>query len=148
VPRRGHRAVRGARHDAAPQLDGARLARDLAALALPGVRFRPVVYTPTFHKYAGKPCGGVQLHVTHAGDFRPVRTGVAFLAACRLQAPVPWRVKAYEFVDRIAAIDLLAGGPWLREGIDAGASLDDLTARWPRDEGAFLEERQPYLLYD
>jgi uncharacterized protein YbbC (DUF1343 family) len=132
----------------APQLDGARLARDLDAMRLPGVRFRPVVYTPTFHKHAGKPCGGVQLHVTAADEFRPVRTGVAFLAACRAQGAVPWRERAYEFVDRIPAIDLLAGGPWLREGIDAGASLDELSARWPRDEGAFRDERAPYLLYE
>jgi uncharacterized protein YbbC (DUF1343 family) len=131
-----------------PQLDGARLARDLEAMRLPGVRFRPVVYTPTFHKHATKPCGGVQLHVTAAEELRPVRTGVAFLAACRAQASVPWRARAYEFVDRIPAIDLLAGGPWLREGIDAGASLGDLTARWPRDEGEFLEERAAYLLYE
>jgi uncharacterized protein YbbC (DUF1343 family) len=132
----------------APPLDGARLARDMTAMELPGVKLRPVVYTPTFHKHAGKACGGVQLHVTSHDLFRPVRTGVAFLAACRAQAPVPWRAKAYEFVDRIPAIDLLAGGPWLREGIDAGASLDDLTARWPRDEGTFREERAGYLLYD
>jgi uncharacterized protein YbbC (DUF1343 family) len=106
------------------------------------------VYTPTFHKHAFQACGGVQFHVTSAEQFRPVRTGVAFLAACRHQAAVPWRAKAYEFVDRIPAIDLLAGGPWLREGIDAGAPIDDLAARWPRDEGAFLEERAGYLLYE
>ena len=132
----------------APDLDGARLARDLAALDLPGVRFRPVVYTPTFQKHAGKPCGGIQLHVTAAEQFQPVKTGVAFLVACARQRPVPWRAKAYEFVDQIPAIDLLAGGPWLREGIDAGASLDELCGRWPRDEGAFREERAGYLLYE
>ncbi|MGE5184307.1 MAG: exo-beta-N-acetylmuramidase NamZ domain-containing protein [Acidobacteriota bacterium] len=133
----------------APWLDGARLAKDMTEMGLPGCRLRPVVFTPTFHKHAGKPCGGVQIHVTDHNAFRPYRTGVAFLKACRDQAPdhFQWRAKAYEFVDQIAAIDLLAGGPQLREGIDAGASLDDLTRRWPRDEGSFLDERQPYLLY-
>jgi uncharacterized protein YbbC (DUF1343 family) len=133
----------------APWVDGARLARDLGAMRLPGVRFRPVVFTPMFQKHAGKACGGVQLHVTEPGAFRPYRTGVAFIKACRDQSPEQfrWRAKAYEFVDQIPAIDLLAGGAQLREGIDAGASLDELTARWPRDEGSFLEERQPYLLY-
>jgi len=56
--------------------------------------------------------------------------------------------KAYEFVDKIPAIDLLAGSAGLREGIEAGASLDELAARWPRDEGAFLEERAEFLLYE
>jgi uncharacterized protein YbbC (DUF1343 family) len=133
----------------APWIDGQRLARDMDAMGLPGVKLRPGVYTPTFHKHAGKPCGGVQLHVTDAEAFRPYRTGVAFLKACHDQDPAQfkWRAKAYEFVDKIPAIDLLAGGDALRKGIEAGASLDELSARWPRDEGAFAEERAPYLLY-
>jgi uncharacterized protein YbbC (DUF1343 family) len=133
----------------APWLDGHRLARDMTAMGLPGVTLRPVVYTPTFHKHAFKPCGGVQLHVTDADAFRPYRTGVAFLKACHDQDPAQfkWREKAYEFVDKIPAIDLLAGTDKLRTGIEAGASLDELTERWPRDEGSFAEERAPYLLY-
>ncbi|MGE0869674.1 MAG: DUF1343 domain-containing protein, partial [Kofleriaceae bacterium] len=92
---------------------------------------------------------GVQLHVTNPETFRPYRTGVAFLKACYDQSPASfkWRVKAYEFVDTIPAIDLLAGSAALREGIEAGASLDDLAARWPRDEGEFAEQRAEFLLY-
>jgi uncharacterized protein YbbC (DUF1343 family) len=133
----------------APWIDGHRLARDMEAMQLPGCKLRPVVFTPTFHKHAMKANGGIQIHVTNSDTFRPYRTGVAFLKACHDQAPdrFQWRAKAYEFVDQIPAIDLLAGNAALREGIEAGASLDDLAARWPRDEGAFLEERQPYLLY-
>jgi uncharacterized protein YbbC (DUF1343 family) len=133
----------------APWIDGHRLARDMAAMDLPGCKLRPVVFTPTFHKHAMKANGGVQIHVTNADAFRPYRTGVAFLKACHDQAPdrFQWRVKAYEFVDKIPAIDLLCGTAAVREGIEADASIDDLAARWPRDEGAFLDEREPYLLY-
>jgi uncharacterized protein YbbC (DUF1343 family) len=133
----------------APHLDGQKLAADLAKLDLPGVRFRPVVFTPQFQKHAKTACGGVQLHVTDALAFRSYRTGVAVLKCARDQAPdqFRWREKAYEFVDKIAAIDLLAGTAKLRQGIEAGASLDDLCARWPRDEGMFTDERSTYLLY-
>ncbi len=133
----------------APWLDGARIARDMEAMGVPGMKPRPCVYTPTFHKHAFKACGGVQLHVTDAEAFRPYRTGVAFLKACHDQDPArfAWREKAYEFVDKIPAIDLLCGGDTVRKGIEAGASLDDIAARWPRDEGMFAEERAPYLLY-
>ncbi|HVK86128.1 MAG TPA: DUF1343 domain-containing protein [Kofleriaceae bacterium] len=133
----------------APHLDGYQLAADLTAMDLPGVRFRPVVFTPQWEKHAKRACGGVQLHVTNPRTFRPYRTGVAFLKACHDQAPneFQWRTNAYEFVDKIPAIDLLAGSEALREGIDAGASLDELAARWPRAEGEFAEERAPYLLY-
>lgn len=134
----------------APYLDGHRLAADLAAMELPGVRFRAAVFTPMFQKHHGKACGGVQLHVTNPETFRPYRTGVAFLKACYDQSPASfrWRDKAYEFVDRIPAIDLLAGSDALRKGIEAGAALADLAARWPRDEGDFAAERADHLLYE
>jgi uncharacterized protein YbbC (DUF1343 family) len=134
----------------APYLDGHRLADDLAAMKLPGVLFRPAVFTPMFQKHHPKACGGVQLHVTNPETFRPYRTGVAFLKACYDQSPASfrWRAKAYEFVEAIPAIDLLTGGDAIRTGIEAGASLDELTARWPRDEGDFAAERAEYLLYE
>ena len=133
----------------APHLDGQRLAKDLTAMELPGVKFRAAVFTPTFQKHARTPVGGVQLHVTNAEAFRPYRTGVAFLKAAHDQNPAQfrWREKAYEFVDKIPAIDLLAGSDAIRKGIEAGASLDDMAQRWPRDEGTFAEERAAYLLY-
>jgi uncharacterized protein YbbC (DUF1343 family) len=134
----------------APYLDPYKLAVTLSAMGLPGCRFRPVTYTPTFHKHAFSPNGGVQIHVTNPETFRPYRTGVAFLKACHDQDPAQfqWRVKAYEFVDKIPAIDLLAGTDQLRKGIEAGASLDELAQRWPRDEGAFADERAEFLLYE
>ena len=134
----------------APYLDGHKLATTLSAMELPGVRFRPAGFLPQFGKHAKQPCNGVQIHVTNAETYRPYRTGVAFLKACYDQSPASfkWRTKAYEFVEDKPAIDLLAGGPSLREGIEAGASLDDLAARWPRDEGAFAEERAAYTLYE
>jgi uncharacterized protein YbbC (DUF1343 family) len=133
----------------APYLDGHELAAALEAMQLPGAKFRPVVYTPTVHKHAFKPNGGVQIHVTNPDQFRPYRTGVAFLKAAHDQDPAQfkWREKAYEFVDKIPAIDLLCGNETVRKGIEAGASLDDLAVRWPRDEGAFAEERADFLLY-
>jgi uncharacterized protein YbbC (DUF1343 family) len=133
----------------APHLDGHRLAAALAAMKLSGVRFRPVVFTPQFQKHAKTACGGVQLHVTNPRAFRSYRTGVAVLKAAHDQSPEQfcWREKAYEFVDQLPAIDLLAGTASLREGIEAGATLDELTARWPRDEGEFAEMREPFLLY-
>ena len=44
---------------------------------LPGVRFRPTWFTPSFSKHQGVLCGGVQLHVTDRDAFQPFRTGLA-----------------------------------------------------------------------
>ncbi|MFJ3639319.1 exo-beta-N-acetylmuramidase NamZ domain-containing protein [Streptomyces sp. NPDC090108] len=76
----------------APWID-ARFAPSLAALALPGVRFRELRYVPAFHKHAGRPLRGVQLHVTDRASFAPVRTAVAMLAVLRRLYPddFAWR---------------------------------------------------------
>jgi uncharacterized protein YbbC (DUF1343 family) len=131
----------------APFVDGHALAAAMAGL--PGCVLRPCTFTPTFQKHARVACGGVQIHVTDRDAFRPYLTGVAFLRAVRTLAPVEfaWRRRAYEFVDRIAAIDLLCGGPEVREGIDAGAELGDLAATWTAAEREFRAARAAHLMY-
>jgi len=133
----------------APFLDGHRLAVDLARMDLPGLVCRPLTLRPTFHKFAGQPCGGVQFHVTDRGAFRPLRTGIAFLTAARRQAPdaFAWRSEAYEFVASTPAIDLLAGTDELRRGVEAGASLDELTASFAPFQREFVDRVRPLLLY-
>jgi uncharacterized protein YbbC (DUF1343 family) len=137
----------------APFLDGVQWARDLAQLALPGVRMRPLGFRPTFHKFCGEPCGGVQLHVTDRRTFKPYRTGIAMLLSARTQAPdrFGWRTEPYEFVDRPIAIDLLNGTDAVRLGIEAGGSpvevLEEITAACEPFEREFLDRRAAVLLY-
>lgn len=121
----------------APWIDGVRLADDLHSLGLPGVRARPLTFSPTFHKHAGLRCGGVQVHVTEEKTFRPVATYVALVALARSQAPgrFAFRTEKYEFRDDVPAFDLLTGDSEARERIshgeparqvaDAIASVDD-----------------------
>jgi uncharacterized protein YbbC (DUF1343 family) len=107
----------------APWIDGVRLAEELHAVALPGVRARPLTFSPTFHKHGGRSCGGVQLHVTNAGVFRPVATYVALIALARSQDPdrFAFRTEKYEFRDDVPAFDLLTGDSEARERISSGA---------------------------
>jgi len=106
----------------APWIDGARLASELSALGLSGVRARPLTFSPTFHKHARTVCGGVQVHVTDVEAFRPVRTYVALIALAHHQDPERFRFRTerYEFIDDIPAFDLLTGEASAREAILAG----------------------------
>ncbi len=103
----------------APFLQGAALGRALADTKLPGFVARPVRFVPTFEKYAGQLCEGVQIHVTDRATFRPVATYAALLACAHRLAPseFAFRTSLYEFRNDVPALDLLAGGPALREGI-------------------------------
>jgi uncharacterized protein YbbC (DUF1343 family) len=109
----------------APWIDGYRLADALHATGLPGFRARPTGFLPTFQKHAGRPCGGVQLHVTDRATFRPVATYLAMLTFLRAQEPEKFglRREPYEYVDprEAEALDLLCGTTATREALMAGA---------------------------
>ena len=133
----------------APWLDGARLAADLAAEKLRGVRFRPASFVPTWDKHRGVRCHGVELHVHDPAAFQPFRTGLACVVHARRQAPdrFAWRTEPYEFVEGVPAFDLLCGSAREREGIEAGAGVGELVRGHAREERAFAARRKAYLLY-
>jgi uncharacterized protein YbbC (DUF1343 family) len=133
----------------APWLEPHRLIARLEKEQLPGVHFRPVYFQPTFHKFAGQTCGGVQLHVLDRQTFRPVRTSLALLAALREQSGsrFAWRTEPYEFVADRPAIDLLFGSDRERLGLEAGATAADLVRAWEPEEQAFRRRRREFLLY-
>ena len=133
----------------APWIDPVALAARLRQEGLPGVFFRPACFRPTFHKFAGQTCGGVQLHVTDRDGFRPVRTGLAVLAALRELSGdrFAWRREPYEFVTDRPAIDLLFGSDRERLGLEAGLGPARLAKAWEPEEAAFRARRQGVLLY-
>jgi uncharacterized protein YbbC (DUF1343 family) len=133
----------------APWVPARELADRLSAGGLPGVAFRPAWYRPTFQKFAGQTCGGVQLHVTDRAAFRPVRTGLAVLAALRELSGgnFAWRREPYEFVAGRPAIDLLFGSDRERLALDAGASARDVAGAWEAEEDEFRRRRRAHLLY-
>ena len=133
----------------APFLDGRRLARALARRRLPGAVFRAATFAPAFHKWSGRLCEGVQVHVTDEARFRPFATYLALVAEARRQAPrhFRWRRPPYEFEWKTLPIDLLCGGDDIRRGIEQGASLASIERSWRPGLARFARARGPYLLY-
>jgi uncharacterized protein YbbC (DUF1343 family) len=131
----------------APDLDAPALLREMARLApdwLAGCRLRPCWFEPTFHKHVGRLCAGVQIHTDdptydHAA-FRPWRLqALAFKALRRLRPDYPlWRDFPYEYETQRLAIDVINGGPSLREWVDDPvAAPGDLDALAAADEMAW-----------
>jgi uncharacterized protein YbbC (DUF1343 family) len=133
----------------APWIDPHGLAERMRSHELAGVVCRPVWFQPTFHKHAGKVCGGVQIHVTDREGFQPVRTSLALLAEIRALwgEEFRWRTEPYEFVADRLAIDLLFGGDRERRALEAGVPADQVARAWEGEEEAFRQRRKPYLLY-
>ncbi|MGD2218168.1 MAG: DUF1343 domain-containing protein [Gemmatimonadales bacterium] len=127
----------------APWLDGAALAERLNAYQLPGVRFEAVTFTPNAphdRKYDGELVHGVRFIATDRSVYDPTLAAVAALIEARRLAGERWEWK-------VAHFDRLAGTTRLRERIEAGAQLADVTSDWPAQLAAFNEIRARYLLY-
>ena len=141
----------------APDIDARAVIAEMRALApewLAGCRLRDCWFEPTFHKHVHQLCSGVQMHVDdpaydHAA-FKPWRVqALAFKAIRRLYPDYDlWRDFPYEYAFGKLAIDVINGGPALREWVDdPAATPGDLEALTMPDEAAWVEERKPFLLY-
>lgn len=133
----------------APWIDPWRLARDLEKEKLPGVRFRPTWFTPTFQKHAGTPCGGVQLHVTDRRRFRAFPTYLLLVHHARAQDPArfAWREPPYEYEEVKLPIDILCGTDAVRGAVEAGRSPRKLEKGWGKELDRFRKRRKAFLLY-
>ena len=141
----------------APDLDAKAVLAEMKRLAphwLQGCALRECWFTPTFHKHAGALCHGLMIHA-EAGfydhqSFRPWRLqALAFKAIRRLYPDYPlWRDFPYEYEFERLAIDVINGGPALREWVDDPAATPaDLEARTAPDEAGWREAVAPLLLY-
>ena len=142
----------------APDIDTPRLLADMRRIApqwLRGCAMRECWFEPTFHKHVGQLCTGVQIHVedpAHSGHaaFQPWRLQAVAFRAIRLQRPDSplWRDFPYEYERDRLAIDLINGGPLLREWVDdVNAPPEALDDAARADEAAWIEARRPFLLY-
>jgi len=141
----------------APDVDATRVLQEMQRLApawLQGCALRPCWFEPTFHKHAHQLCSALMVHAEgrfydhHA--FRPWRLqALALKAIRRLYPDYPiWRDFAYEYEHGRLAIDVINGGPALREWVDdAAATPGDLDALAARDEAAWRAAVAPLLLY-
>src|SRR5262245_10009800 len=133
----------------APWLDAHRLAAALEAENLPGVRFRPTRFMPTFHKWAGRLCGGVQIHPTDPARFKPYLTALTVIAAARRLAPhrFRWRRPPYEFEYRLLPIDILCGTDEIRRAIERRHPMQAIERSWDAGLGDFRRRRSLVTLY-
>ena len=134
----------------APYLDAHAYADALNDLELPGVAFRPARFRPTFHKWAGRLCGGTQIHVTDVDRFKPYLTGLAVIAVARRLAPrgFAWRRPPYEFERTLLPIDIVCGTDTIRKAIERGRPLAEIEQAWTPGLRAWKRLRARALMYD
>lgn len=134
----------------APYIEPYDLVALLEADELPGVIFRPLYFQPTFHKFAGEVCGGLQIHVIHRAAFKPVITGVAIIRAIRILYPddFAWASPPYEYVFDRLPFNVITGTSAIRVMIEAQATVEEIEESWHESLARFSVIRSNYLLYD
>jgi uncharacterized protein YbbC (DUF1343 family) len=137
---------------AAPFVDPERLIAHLDRESPPwraGAIARPTGFTPTFQKHAGRVCLGVFVHPVDRAAFNPVRTGLALLRGIATLWPdaFAWKQPPYEYEHEKLPIDVIAGGPWVREWCEGRQPWAGLEERERADVDAFEKERREFLMY-
>lgn len=129
----------------APFIDGEKLQDNVNALGLEGVRARALAFTPTYQKYSGQHCEGIQLHIMDRRTFKPVESVVHVLAVI-----VRMYDEKVEFLEygslRHPMFDLLAGNSALRHGLQKG-DVRTYLEQCNRDTEKFMKTRERYLRY-
>jgi len=115
-----------------------RLAARLASLAIPGIAFESVTFTPSASTHAGRLCHGARLRITDAGAFRAMPLGLGLAVALRDLYGPRWD-------DR--QLSVLLASRSLLQGLRAGRSLPDLLATSEHGIAAFAARRAAVLQY-
>lgn len=141
----------------APDIDAHAVLEEMKRVSpmwLRGCRLRECWFEPTFHKHAGSLCNGLMIHAEAPfydhHEFKPWRLQALAFKAIRTLYPdyELWRDFPYEYEFDRLAIDVINGGPALREWVDdTEAEPGDLEEIAGRDEGIWRETIAPHLIY-
>lgn len=128
----------------APWLDGPRLCADLEARKLPGVRWKPVKFTPAkqpgmpAYPHTDKECGGFEVEIADRAAFRPVAASLHVLDALHRIHP-----KEFSFGKSCGMIGLKS----IETDLRAGKPPAEIERAWQPDLDAFKAVRAKVLLY-
>jgi len=124
----------------APWIDGYELARRLNALGLEGAIFREAWFTPTFSKFDGQLCGGVQVHVTDRNRYRSFAAALHLIRLVREMYPKEFQFHADYF-------DKVTGTRRVREALERNVPVNEIVRSFEDGLTRFADLRRPYRLY-
>jgi uncharacterized protein YbbC (DUF1343 family) len=131
----------------APFVDGQKLAAELNARRIPGVRFEAVTFTPSMAFYSG-PASSLKYKDTSCGGVRAILTDRAACPVVDIGIELALAVNRLH-PDKFMVEDMgrLLGDDETLAAIKAGESLAQIKARWSAGLAKFEERRKPALLY-
>ena len=116
---------------------------------IPGVYLRPLCFEPTFNKWQGTLCQGIQIHVTDRTKYQSYTSSLKILQTIIQLYPneFQWKSPPYEYEFNKMPIDLILGSQHLRKNIERNDNIDELQTLWQSEMTIFKEQSQQFYLY-
>ena len=122
----------------APYIDDLIFTAELNKARLPGVRFVPVRFTPTYSTFKDKECGGAAIVVTDRDKLQAVDVGIVIALTAQRLYPKDYALDKVKLLLRDEAT---------LQSIKAGASLASINRAWSADLDQFKKRRARHLIY-
>ena len=128
-------------------IDAAQLAQELNGKNIPGVYFRPIIYTPFYGAMQGKQVNGVQIYLLDRSEVNLV--SLQFYIVQTINELYPARdVFVHSDSSRTKMFDNVMGTDAVRIALEKRVPAAVIIAGWKKEVDAFLPLRNKYLLYE
>ena len=133
----------------APFINPGEVIARLKKLDLPGLAYRPISFQPTFNKWAGLLCRGLELFPLDK-SFQPLLTSLSLLQIMLELYPESLKLKEppYEYEYRRRPLDLILGRTDIYDRLAAGTTAAELAREWAAELDIFDAERSGVLIYE
>jgi uncharacterized protein YbbC (DUF1343 family) len=134
----------------APFINSEKLKKNLDSRHIGGCTFRPHDFIPTFHKFSGELCYGMQLHITDIDSFKPVETALEiFDAIIETTEPdsLKFKLPPYEYEYKLMPFDILSGDSGMRESLILRKDTRIEKERWADEIEEFKKEFRQISIY-
>jgi uncharacterized protein YbbC (DUF1343 family) len=134
----------------APYIDSEKLKKNLDLRKIEGCAFRIHDFIPTFNKFCGKLCNGIQIHITDIKLFKPVGTALEiFDAIIETTNPgsLEFKMPPYEYEYKQMPFDILSGDSGMRETLSGRNSIRVEKERWLHEIEEFRNEFRQIAVY-
>ena len=134
----------------APFIDEEKLKKELDSRRISGCVFRIHNFIPTFNKYSGVLCRGVQIHVTIHENYYPVTTAFELFDSVIQTSPpgaLMFNLPPYEYEKTLMPFDILSGDSLMRISLLNRYPVKQEKERWQGEIEEFRKEFKDFSAY-
>jgi uncharacterized protein YbbC (DUF1343 family) len=133
-----------------PCVDAVKLKKNLDNRKIKGCALRVHDFIPTFNKYAGELCNGIQIHVTDIKEYLPVSVALEIFDALVETCPpgtVQFNSPPYEYEYDLMPFDILSGDDGMRKSLLNRIPVKYEKERWHNEIEEFRKEFARFAAY-